>query len=550
MSATAQLLKDIGPVKLSVMAIVTFVLMVAFLLLSIKLSSPSVVPLYTGLDTDDSAKIAAKLEANGVYYEIGTGGSQIMVPADKVLSARMMLAQAGLPSGHASVGYEIFDKTDNMGVSSSVYNVNLLRALQGELERTISSFTKVEFAKVLLVMPKQDYFTKRTQKASASVTLKLKNSQQLNQAEVDAISHLVATSVPNLQIENITIVDMQGRPLKKGAENPDAPGAIASASEQYRSALENKLKKRVESLLERSVGIGRVEARVYADLDFDRVVIDSEEYDPDSQVARSVQTTEQREVSNSGSQGNVSAGNNIPGGNGQASTGGDSSTTESINEVTNFEVSRTLKKHIKETGTIQRLTISVLVDGIYELNPNTEEYDYKPRSQDELDKYTSLIQNAVGYDEKRGDKVEVLNMRFMHEIQNIVQEDEFEWVKHDLKGIIQTLVVSIVVILVILLIIKPMVNRAFEITKRETEEAEVQAALAGHDLAELKAIAGEERIDEEEEENEPLIDIEQFEERMNSSSVNAINDIIERHPEEAATIIRNWIDETPSDDNV
>lgn len=547
MSATSQLLKDIGSVKLSVMAGVAFILMASFLFLALKLSAPSVVPLYTGLDSDDSAKIAAKLEAKGIYYEIGTGGSKIMVPADKILNARMMLAQEGLPSGHASVGYEIFDKSESMGVSSFVYNVNLLRALQGELERTISSFTKVEFAKVLLVMPKQDFFTKRVQEASASVTLKLKSSQQLNQSEVDAISHLVSTSVPNLEVRNITIVDMQGRPLKKGGEDADSPGAVASASERHRVNFENKLKSRIESLLERSVGIGRVEARVYADLDFDRTVTDSEEFDPDGQVARSIQTTEQRENSSAGGADNVTAGNNIPGGQGQGGAG-ESSTTERIDEVTNFEVSRTLTKHIKETGTVNRLTISVLVDGIYTLSEDEENYDYSPRPQEELDKYTDLIKNAVGYDEERGDDVKVTNIRFMNEVQNITKEDEFAWIKQDLSSIIQTLVVGIVLILIVLLIVKPIVSRAFEITKSEAEEAEVQAALASHDLAELKAIAGEEQIDEEEE-KEPLINIEQFEERMNSSSVNAINDIIERHPEEASVIIRSWIDENTSEEN-
>ncbi len=541
MSETAQLLKDIGPVKLIIMLVVCVCLFGAIFFLSNRLANPSVVPLFSGLDSDDSGKIAAKLEGMGVYYEMRSGGAQIMVPREKVLNVRMSLAHEGLPTGRANIGYEIFDKSDKMGVSNFVNNVNLVRALEGELGRTISSFESVESARVHLVMPKQDMFSKKQQDPSASVVLQLKGNQGLERSQIAAIAHLVATAVPGLDVKKITIVDTQGRPFKKGAGDDGDPGFIASTNEEYTVEYEKRIKNEIEELLSRSVGAGRVEAQVSADIDFDRVVMDSEEYNPDGKVARSVQTVEERENSNEGGPGgNVSVTNNLPGGDAQGASGGAASNTEKVDEITNFEISKTVKKHIKESGTIKKLSIAVLVDGTYAFDEATEVATYKPRPDEELQKLASLVKSAVGFDEKRGDSIQVINMQFSNEVRGAEKEKKFDWVKRDLGSIIQTLVIGVVITLIILLIVKPMVGRAFEITKSETDEAELQAALAGQDLQELAEITGHE---EEIKRKESLIDMDRFEEKMNASSLGAINDIVERHPEEVATIIRGWIEE-------
>jgi flagellar M-ring protein FliF len=541
MSDTAKLFKDMGAPKLAMIGFVAVAIIAAVMFLSGNLSKPAVVPLFSGLDSGDSNKIAAKLESMGVYYEILAGGAQIMVPRDKVLSVRMGLAEEGLPSGRANIGYEIFDKSEGLGTSNFVNNVNLVRALEGELGRTIGAFNQVESARVHLVIPKQDIFSKRKSEPTASVVLKMRGNQPLETSQVSAIAHLVATAVPDLHMKKITIVDTQGRPFKKGGSEDDDPGVIASTNAEYKVQYERRIKDVIEDLLSRSVGAGRVEAEVSADMDFDREVIDSEIFDPNGQVARSVQTTEEKGSATEGTAGgNVSAANNLPAGSAESEAGAPAGSNNArVDEVTNFEVSKTVKKQIKETGKVKHISIAVLVDGNYEFNEETEESTYTPRTDEELKKLEELVKSAVGFDEKRGDSVKVINMRFSTDVQGEIKEKKFEWVKRDLGNIIQTLVIGVVITLIILLIVKPMVGRAFEITKSESEEAELQAALAGQDLEELANITGQ---GEEAKKKESLIDMEKFEERMNASSVSAINGIVERHPEEAVTILRGWME--------
>ncbi len=539
MSDTAQLFKEMGSAKIGMIALVAVAILGAFIYMSIKLSAPAVVPLFSGLDSGDSSKIAAKLENMGVYYELLSGGAQIMVPRDKVLSIRMGLAEEGLPSGRANIGYEIFDKSEGIGVSSFVNNVNLIRALEGELGRTIGAFNQIQSARVHLVMPKDDLFSKRKTEPTASVILSIRGNQPLAASQIAAISHLVATAVPDLNINKITIVDTQGRPLKKGANGEDDTGVVASTNEEFRVQYEKRLKNVIEDLLSRSVGVGKIEAEVSAEVDFDREVIDSEEFNPDGQVARSVQTVEESESASDGSGDQVTAGNNIPGSDGTAGAAGSASNGNKVNEITNFEVSKKITKQIKETGKVKKLSIAVLVDGAYDFNEETEEYTYKERPPEELDKLSKLVKSAVGYDEARGDKVEVINMKFSTEVSEKLKEDKFEWLKHDLGNIIQTIVIGLVLTLVILLVVKPMVRRAFEITKSESAEDELQAALAGQDLEELAQITGQL---EKPAEKESLIDLESIESKMNKTSLVAINDIVERHPDEAVTILRNWME--------
>lgn len=540
MSEAVKLLKDMGPVKLAAMAVVAVIIVASVIFLSSSLSKPAVVSLYSGLDSGDSAKIAAKLETMGIYYELRSGGSQIMVPRDKVLSARMNMAEDGLPSGRANIGYEIFDKSDTMGVSGFVNNVNLIRALEGELGRTISAFDHVDSARVHLVMPKQDLFSKTKAEPTASVVLKMRGNQPLEPSQIVAISHLVATAVPELSTKKITIVDTQGRPFKKGGAEGDDAGIIASTNEEFRVQYERRLKSTIEDLVSRSVGVGQVEAQVAADIDFGREIIDSEIFDPDGRVARSIQTTEEKGNAMEGAPaGNVSVENNLP--EGAAGTGvtASESNNSKVDEITNYEISKTVKKQIKDTGKVNRLSVAVLVDGTYAVEEGSEERKYTPRTEEELKKIESLVKTSIGFDEKRGDTVQVLNMQFSNEVQGAVKEKKFEWLTRDLGSIVQTLVIGIIITLVMLLIVRPMVSRALAITKNENDEVELQAALASQDLEELAEITG---VEEHVRKKESLIDIDRFEERKNTSSIGAINDIVDRHAEEAVTIIRGWIE--------
>ena len=221
----------------------------------------------------------------------------------------------------------------------------------------------------------------------------------------------------------------------------------------------------------------------------------------------------------------------------------DRSQASRIEEVTNFEISKTIRNHIKETGTVKKLSIAVLVDGDYVYDADAEEYNYIPRTEEEMQKLTSIVKSAVGYDEERGDSIELVNLRFSNEIIEENKTGSLDWLKHDLSNIIQTIVIGIVVILVILLIVRPMVRRAFEIAKTESSENDLEAALAGTaGVSEQELAAFADSSGDAEDEAKEIMDIARFEKKMNSSSVGAINDIVGSHTEESASVIRGWMD--------
>lgn len=535
MNSLGQLIRDLGPARLSILAGVGVALLIAFFVLSMRVSAINYAPLYTNLEARDSSHIISELESRGVPYRLDNNGSQVSVPSDKVLNLRMMLAQNGLPSSGSIAGYEVFDEPDSLGTSNFVHNVNLLRALEGELGRTISAFDSVERARVHLVIPKRELFSREKSEPTASVVLQLRKQLGLNANEVKAIGHLVATAVPGLKLSNITIVDTKGRPFMLGAEDGDSPAIMASNAEEYRVAVEKRLKSKIEELLERSVGIDRVKAKVSADIDFDRVVTNSETYDPDGQVVRSVQTVEEKEAASEKDKNNVSVANNLPtaeaGGAGNTSN----SNTEKVDETINYEISKKVENHIRESGTIKRLSIAVLIDGKYEESDKTGDIEYVPRSKKELDTLKALVMSAVGFDAKRGDKVEVVNMQFTREVGGEIKETPLDWLKSELHNILQTFVVAVVVILVILLVIKPMVGRAFELTKVEEEEAEFEAALKKAEAAspeEEEDIVGD---------TGSVLDLEKIENRAKLSSIKNINDIVDKYPEETLSVLRSWL---------
>ncbi len=542
MNASLQALKDMGPVRLAMMLGVIAVMVALLSFVSMRLTSPVLTPLYTSLSIGDSGQIVSELEKKGVPYEIRAGGTQVLAPSDQVLRLRLSLAQQGLPSGGSLVGYEIFDKSEALGTSNFVLNMNMLRALEGELSRTIASLSQVESARVHLVVPKQELFAKDKALPTASVVLKMRGSNELTKPEIASISHLVATAVPGLKPSSITIVDNRGKMLAKGGDS-DAESLAASNADEYRIAYENRTKNTIENLLEKSVGMGKVKAEVSADIDFDRIVTNSEKYDPEGQVARSIQGTEEKETSTEkGSDGNVSVANNLPAGQAAGGQGGANKQTTRTDETTNFEISKTVQSHTKETGTVKRLSVAVLLDGTY-----TKDADgnpkYAPRTEEELKQYTTLVKSAIGFDEKRGDKVELVNMQFTDATDLAGKVDSpLAWLTNDLAGIIQTLVLGGVAILALLLVVRPLVTRIADFQPKAIASGAEMPALAGPAvMGRLTDQSGVARAALPEEPDETLISIERIQGRVKSASVKKINEIVDSHPDETINVLRRWI---------
>jgi flagellar M-ring protein FliF len=537
-------LKDLGTGKLVGIfgSIVAIIIGLTYILT--RGSDSEFVPLYMDLDYKDSSAITKELDARNIPNHIKADGSIILVPKEQALKLRMDFAEQGMPSSGHIIGYEIFDKTDTLGTSNFVQNINLLRALEGELARSIGSFQNVSKARVHLVMPKRELFTRDHQKPSASVVLTIKGSKSLSKDQISAITHLVSTAVKDLEPSNITIVDTSGRSLKLGSGGEDDSSYLNSTAHDFKIAHENRLKNVIEELLEQSIGIGKVRARVSADINFDRVITNSEIFDPESKVQRSVQTSEERDstVDKSGNE-EVSVATNLPNANQNGAGGSSSSNSERKEETTNFEISKTIKNHVSETGKINRLSIAVIVDGTYTPNPDTKKIEYKPRTPEELEKIKTIIKSAVGFDEKRNDVIEIANMQFVQDLSSLEEEGVENWLKDELPSLVQTFIIATVVVLVLLLVVRPIVLQAFEMGKSElnqlTAPASEEEIIAA--FKEKKAEAVADSIELAGEGARGGINITNVEAQLKSSSVKVLNDLAQRFPQESLNAIRTWI---------
>ena len=554
MNPIAELIRQLGPVRLAALAATGIAVLGFFIFLSSRLSTGGMALLYGDLDPQDSGQIIQTLQSKNIPYDIKAGGKQIFVPGDQVLQLRVSLAESGLPGG-GSVGYEIFDNNQGIGTTNFVQNINLVRALEGELARTIGAMRNVRGARVHLVMPRRELFSREKQEASASVVLQVQSSSRLNNEQVQAIQHLIAAAVPSMDPQKISVLDDRGQLLARG--NGDSTSAAAGTADEMRVGFENRMRQAIIELLERTVGLNRVRAEINAEIDYDRVVENAEIFDPDSQVARSTQTVQENENSSENDdQDTVTVQNNLPETEATAAGIGTSAASQvsRTEETVNFEITKTIRNRVKESGQIKRLSVAVLVDGKYIENEDGDKV-WQPRAADELAQLETLVKSAVGFNEQRGDSVEIVNMQFV-KLEPLEFDDGSLFLgisKEEFMQLAEILVLAVVGLLVILLVVRPVLTRLFE--AMPTALAGGQAgALGDQEGVALAQLTGPEATadmaelleeDEEEVEDESLldqmIDINQVEGRVRASSLKQIGEIVDKHPEEAIAIVRNWM---------
>lgn len=557
MNPFLQTLRNLGPVRLASLAAVGLALIAFFGFIGTRLSAPGMSLLYGGLDATDSAAIAAKLEQDQVPFTVKGDGSQIYVADDEVGRVRLAMAGDGLPNG-GSVGYEIFDRADALGTTNFVQQINQLRALEGELARTIRSLRQVKGARVHLVMPKRELFSREKAEPTASVVVTLQG--MLEKEQIAAIQHLIASSVPGMKTASVSVIDDKGHLLARGGSE----GALDSTnSDDMRRSYELRLTQSIEELLVQTLGAGKVRAEVTAELDYNQLTTNTESFDPEGQVVRSTQTVEENEQSQdkSGSS-NVSVANNVPNPPSTQGSGetGNSSTNQRTEETVNYEISKKVQTEVKHTGEVKKLSVAVLVDGAYTTGTDGTR-TYQPRPPEELDKIATLVKSAIGYSEQRGDTVEVINMQFAEpevpeEGLNILGLE-----KSDLMRIAELVVLSLVAILVLLLVVRPLLNRLLAIPGAAPEQfaiagpggaalppgAAAALALPGSGSpADLAALTSGQptalgQITNIANEIEQMIDINQVEGRVRASSLKRIADLVDQHPEQAVNIMRQWI---------
>lgn len=526
-------IKAIGAARFGVMAGVAAALTAFFLYTAGVLSTPPKSILFSGLDQREASAVSAKLDAMNVPYELKADGGTIMVPADQVTKLRMDLAQENLPS--AGVGYEIFDKSDAFGTTAFVQNINRLRAIEGELARSIQTIDGVEMTRVHLVVPERQIFQRDQQNPSASVVIKTRTT--FGKGQIQAIQHLVAAAVAGLTPERVAIVDDRGNLLAGGTEKT-GEDATASSQEQHTTDFEDRIRQRVESMVASVVGQGHVRAQVTANLDYNRINETSETYDPDSKVVRSTQTVE-RNSSDSNGSAPVSVANALPGQQ-QAGTDATKSSSGSTEETTNYEISKTVKTSVVDQGSVKRLSVAVVVDGEDKLGK------YVPRTAEEMKQIEALVKSAIGYDSARGDLVQVVNMPFARvdttvgtpAPQPLLGLDSAAWFK-----IIEAAIFSITALLIGLFVLRPLTKRMFAPLSVSTVTTSTTA------LPGPNAVAGELPAPEEEVARstltpgkvENMIDIQRIEGQVRESSVKKVGEVVSSHPEEALAILRSWL---------
>ena len=548
MDTLLQTLRNLGGMRLAIMGVVLIGMIGFFIYLATRFTSPQMALLYGNLETQDSTAIVAQLQAQNIPFEMRAGGTQIFVPDGQAGQLRLTMANQGLPSS-GSIGYEIFDKQGSLGATNFQQNINKVRALEGELVRTIRTISNVRDARVHLVLPQRQLFQRQQTQPTASIFLKMRGAMRLDANQVNAIQHLVAAAVPGLLPRSISIVDDKGELLARGYEGDAAttPGLIAQRADERRRAYELRLQRVVEKLLEKSVGFGKVRAEITANMDFDRITTNEEIFDPDGQVARSTNSIEQSTSQQDQEPQPVSVNANLPDG---AGIGGDQATRNASDnrteEVVNFEISKRVVNQVRDTGIINRLSVAVLVDGAYVQDEN-DDRAYRARTQEEMDMLVSLVKGAIGFDQNRGDVVEVINMRFADsELPPPPKLDLFFGMeKQDFLQIAEMLVILILAILVILLVVRPLISRAFEaLPGAMSSMAEGGRMIADQAQLAAGALAAPPSPDGgamEEDMFEELIDIDRVEGRVKASSVKKVGEIVEKHPDEALSIVRNWL---------
>jgi flagellar M-ring protein FliF len=526
------ILKSAGPAKLAAAFGVTALVAAALFMIMFRLGVEEQSLLYSDLSAKDAAAVTEGLTTANVDFKLSPDGSSIFVPRSKVAQARMQLASEGLP-GQGSIGYEIFDKQSALGATTFVQNVNKLRALEGELARSIDSLDTVRNARVHLVLPEKALFQTDAEPPKASIVVGLERGS-LSERQVNAIRNLVGSSVEGLTTENISILDGRGELLAGATNGADANGA---AMDDRTTLYEERLRKRLQEIVEGIVGPGAARVQVSAEMDFSQVTETEEKFDPDQTTPRSTRTIEETDANKDVDQA-VTQGQNVPDGTLPASGAGASSNSNKTDETVNFEISKTTRTQVTAPGKVTRLSVAVAVDGI--IAPATkagEATKWSARTPAEMEQITALVRSAAGISPERNDKIEVVNVRFAKAATTIGSQAPlpFDFNKNDIMRGAEILAMTLVAAALLFFVARPLVAGVFQ-------PASANAAGAGSTAAALQAdgslaLAGGENGEDD------RFEVARIQGTLNAAAMKQVSDVVNDNPEQTVAVIRSWLQE-------
>lgn len=552
-------LRNLGPLRLAALAgtgLATFGLLAAF---TLRVAEPPMGLLYGDLDLRDAGQVVAALERARVPHRLGRNGTEIFAPEDQIPRLRLTLAREGLPAG-GSIGYEVFDRSSGLTATPFQQDINRLRALEGEIARTLRGLAGVASARVHLVLPRREPFSRERGEAQASVVLQMRGAQRLDREGVQSVLHLVAAAVPGLKPANIAIVDGRGELLARGGR-PVAAGDPANgegggmpAQEEIRRTQEARIARGVEEMLERALGPGRVRVEATLEMDQARQQTTEERFDPDNQVPRSQQSV--TETSRNGEPQGVSVANQLPGAPASSPSGPQSQESRQ-EETTNFEIGRTTRTTVREAPVVRRVSVAVLVDGVREPpelpgGPPA----WRERTPEELARIAALVRGAIGYDEQRGDRVEVVSLRFADPAADFPAEapGQASWLNIGplspamIARLVESALLALLALAALFIVLRPMTRRLVAVPAVVGVAGQAGAAAlpladaapaarGGADAALPGAAAAAAGV----EQDEAMVSIAMVEGQMRASSIQRVAELADRNPDETLAVVRRWL---------
>ncbi len=497
--------------------------------------------LYNDLDSRDSAQIVDQLEHRQIPFRVEADGKRIMVAADDVFTARAMLAKEGLPAS-GNIGNEIFDRNNDLALTEFDQDVKRSRALEGELARTIQAMHGISHARVHLVLPRKEPFAHSKREAQASVMLTLVGNQSLAQEGIQAIINLMAGAVPDLRPENITVVDSHLHLLARAGDPEDVRTRSMLADDLSRT-MGMRLSHAVEEMLERSLGAGHVHAEAAVRINFDKTNETLERFDPDSPVIRSTQniTSNNKTTDRAGP---VSLQNNLP--NADTTTQSTGSQEGRQEETTNYEITKTVHSTSRDQPQVERITLAVMVDGVDSVDADGK-HVWRARLQPELEQIEKLAKSAVGFDEKRGDHVEVVSMPFINAIDPAepALAARPDGARRDLVSLAEALALGVTAFVIILLMTRSIIKGLKGAPVAMTVAGQALNAVQFGDVATTGALAAFGPSDSSGEqaalEDDSTISLSQIEGQIRASSIRKLIDLTSHHPDATLAIIRGWM---------
>ncbi|MCR8921654.1 flagellar M-ring protein FliF [Dasania sp. GY-MA-18] len=499
-------------------------------------------PLYANLDRMDPSAVLTILDSNQIAYKVDEKTGALMVAANQIHDARLKLAGEGI-SADGSFGFELMDKERPLGTSQFMENARFKRSLEGELARTITSIRQVRAARVHLAIPKTSAFVRDSRKPTASVFVDLYSGVGINPPQVRAIANLVASSIPELALQDVTVVDQRGNLLSNF--ETDEKMVAANRQMEYTKELEQRYVERINSILVRILGEDKFRAEVSADVDFTEIEQAEEQFNPDLPAIRSEQTLEEGRGAGGGVGGVPGALSNQPpldgaapenatAQGGAADAGGGSSRVQATR---NYELDRTVSYTRHQTGRVRRLSVAVVVDNMVKKDATTGAMNSVPMPQEELDRLSVLVRDAVGFDAARGDSVNIINAEFIpipEQEMELIEEQPL-WQQPEMVNLAKKVLGGLFVLVIIFGVLRPVMRNLTD-TSKEMRELEAQEAL--NDLsADLGGDLADETVTLSGGDSMLLTGPGQNYEQQ----INAVKGLIAEDPGRVAQVVKQWV---------